>query len=246
MLARPGTALPVVIVTGMAFEARIARAPGVEVVYAARADRLERALEEVLARGASGVMSFGTAGGLAPDLTPGAVVVADAIDGPFGRVSTDAAWRERIISALSAALPSARVVCGPMAAVAAPVVCRQQKEALHGATGALAVDMESHIAAAQARERGLPFTVCRAIVDPAWRTLPPAATVGLREDGTTALAPILCELARAPGQLPAMIRLALDARAARSSLVAVRAQLLRAGALSVDASSADSGAGSTK
>lgn len=236
MASGSAAALPLVIVTGMAFEARIARGPGVEVVYAAHADRLERALEPVLARGASGVMSFGTAGGLAPDLMPGALVVADAIDGPFGRVSTDTAWRERILYALQASLSAKRVVCGPMAAVAAPVVTRRQKEALHDATGALAVDMESHIAAAHAGARGLPFAVCRAIVDPAWRTLPPAATAGLREDGTTALAPILRELARAPRQLPSMIRLALDARAARASLVAARAGLLRADGSSIDVS----------
>lgn len=233
MAAGSGTTLPLVIVTGMAFEARIARAPGVEVVYAARADRLERALEPVLARGASGVMSFGTAGGLAPDLMPGALVVADAVDGPFGHLPTDSAWRERILSALCASLPATHVVCGPIAAVAAPVVSREQKEALHGATGALAVDMESHIAAKHAGIHGLPFAVCRAVVDPAWRTLPPAATAGLREDGTTALAPILRELARAPGQLPSMIRLAFDARAARASLVAARGKLLRAGGLSM-------------
>lgn len=231
MAADSRAALPLVIVTGMAFEARIARAPGVEVVYAARADRLERALEQALARGASGVMSFGTAGGLSPDLLPGALVVADAIDGPSGRISTDAAWRDRIASALRASLPATRVVCGAMAAVTVPVATQRQKASLHGATGALAVDMESHIAAAHAGARGLPFVVCRAIVDPAWRTLPPAATAGLREDGTTALAPILRELARDPRQLPAMIRLAFDARAARASLVAARAALLHAGAL---------------
>jgi hopanoid-associated phosphorylase len=227
-------ALPLVIVTGMAFEARIARGPGVEVVYAARADRLEQALTQALARGASGVMSFGTAGGLAEDLRPGALVVADAIDGPFGRVATDAAWTERIAAALASS--SSRqakmdIKRGALAAVAAPVVGRAQKEALHGATGALAVDMESHLAAAHARLRGLPFVACRAVVDPAWRTLPPAATAGLRDDGTTALAPILRELARDPAQLPAMIRLAFDARAARASLVAARASLLRSGAL---------------
>lgn len=225
-------ALPLVVVTGMAFEARIARAPGVEVVYAARAERLEAELAKALARGASGVMSFGTAGGLAPGLMPGSMIVADAIDGPFGRVSTDLIWSGRIASALRSSLPAMRIEQGPLAAVVAPVVTRGQKEALHGSTGALAVDMESHIAAAQAGARGLPFVVCRAVIDPAWRTLPPAATAGLREDGTTALAPILRELARAPAQLPAMIRLAFDARAARASLVAARAALLRAGALS--------------
>jgi hopanoid-associated phosphorylase len=233
MAAGAGAALPLVIVTGMAFEARIARAPGVEVVHAARAERLERMLEEVLSRGAAGVMSFGTAGGLSPDLRPGAIVVAEAVDGPAGRRSTDIDWSARIASALRASLPAARIEFGPMAAVTAPVVTQAQKQALHRTTGALAVDMESHVAAEQARLRGLPFAVCRAIVDPAWRTLPPAATAGLREDGTTALGPILRELARGPGQLPAMIRLAFDARAARSSLVAAKAALLDAGALRV-------------
>ncbi|MBN3803296.1 hypothetical protein GXB81_09540, partial [Paraburkholderia sp. Ac-20336] len=56
--------LPVIVVTGMAFEARIARgdgSDGVEVVYAARADLLERALNAALERGAAGIVSFGTA-----------------------------------------------------------------------------------------------------------------------------------------------------------------------------------------
>ncbi|KAB0660391.1 hypothetical protein F7R23_07495, partial [Burkholderia diffusa] len=65
--------LPVIAVTGMAFEARIARGHGVEAVFAARADRLERALAEATARGCAGIVSFGTAGGLAPDLAPGAL-----------------------------------------------------------------------------------------------------------------------------------------------------------------------------
>lgn len=225
-------ALPLVVVTGMAFEARIARAPGVEVVYAAHAERLDHALRQALARGASGVMSFGTAGGLAPGLSPGALIVAAAVDGPSGRIATDLAWSERIASALGASLPATSIERGVLAAVAAPVVTRAQKEALHRTTGALAVDMESHIAGVQAVALGLPFVVCRAIVDPAWRTLPPAATAGLREDGTTAIAPILRELARGPAQLPAMIRLAFDAHAARSSLVAAREALLRKGALS--------------
>lgn len=235
-----GAALPLIIVTGMAFEARIAQGAGVEVVYAARADLLERALAQALSRGASGVMSFGTAGGLAPSMLPGALVVADAIEGPTGRRPTDAAWRDRIVTALRASIRTARVESGPMAAVAAPVVSEREKAALHRSTGALAVDMESHIAAEQADAHGLPFAVCRAIVDPAWRTLPPAATAGLREDGTTALAPILRELARSPGQLPAMIRLAFDARAARLSLVAARAALQRADALAPPAALASS------
>jgi hopanoid-associated phosphorylase len=230
--------LPVIIVTGMAFEARIARGDGsdrVEVVYAARADLLERALSAAVARGAAGIISFGTAGGLAPDLEPGALIVADAVDGPFGRLETDRQWAERIAAALTASGAgdglAGRLRRGSMAAVAAPLISAADKRALHNSTGALAVDMESHIAGATAAAHGLPFAVCRAVVDPAWRTLPPAATAGLRDDGSTALGPILRELVRQPSQLGALIRLAADARAARATLVQARRAMGEGGAL---------------
>jgi hopanoid-associated phosphorylase len=231
MTSATGDALPVVAVTGMAFEARIARGEGVEVVFAARADLLERALKAALARGCSGVISFGTAGGLAPDLEAGTVIVADAVDGPFGRVATDAAWTQRLAAALDVTPMAARLRRGTLAAVTAPLTSADDKQALHLKTGALAVDMESHIAGAIAAAHGLPFTVCRAIVDPAWRTLPPAATAGLRDDGHTAIGPILRELVRQPSQLGSLIQLAADARAARQSLVQARRTLGAAGAL---------------
>ncbi|HEX7931736.1 MAG TPA: phosphorylase, partial [Paraburkholderia sp.] len=198
--------LPVIVVTGMAFEARIARGKGVEVVYAARADLLERALSAAVARGCSGIVSFGTAGGLAPELKPGALIVADAVEGPFGHVPTDSAWSDRLAAALTVGPLGARLQRGPMAAVTAPLMSADDKRALHRSTGALAVDMESHLAGAMAAARGLPFAVCRAIVDPAWRTLPSAATAGLRDDGSTALAPILRELMRQPSQIGALIQ----------------------------------------
>ena len=219
------TAQPVIAVTGMAFEARIARGDGVQAVYAARSDLLERALAAALARGASGVISFGTAGGLAADLGAGTLIVADAIDGPNGRVPTDPAWHERIVSKLVATPPKAPWQCGVLAAVTAPLETVETKAALNRARGALAVDMESHVAAAMAKAHGVPFMACRAIVDPAWRALPQAAIAGLRDDGTTALMPILASLVRAPSQLGAMIRLAGDARAARASLTEARRTL---------------------
>lgn len=225
------SSLPVIVVTGMAFEARIARGEGVEVVYAARADLLERALSAAVARGCAGIVSFGTAGGLAPDLEPGSLIVADAIEGPFGRLETDRQWADRLAAAMAAGPLAVRLRRGLMAAVTAPLVTADDKRALHRAAGALAVDMESHIAGATAAAHGLPFAVCRAIVDPAWRTLPSAATAGLRDDGSTALGPILRELLRQPSQLGALLQVAVDARAARTSLVQARQAMAEAGAL---------------
>ncbi|WP_087668954.1 phosphorylase [Caballeronia humi] len=215
----------------MAFEAQIVRGRGVDVVFAARADWLERALSEAVARGCSGIVSFGTAGGLAPDLEAGTLIVADAVVGPLGRIATDVTWSNRIADALPVGFRMRR---GVMAGVTAPVTSEQQKRLLFQSTGALAVDMESHIAGAIASARGLPFAVCRAIVDPAWRTLPTAATAGLRDDGHTAIVPILRELLRQPSQFGALLRLAGDARAARTSLVQARQAMSAAGALAFD------------
>ncbi|MDR5857135.1 phosphorylase [Caballeronia sp. LZ062] len=216
----------------MAFEAKIVRGRGVDVVFAARSDWLERALSDAVARGCSGIISFGTAGGLAPDLEPGTLIVAESVSGPFGTLPTDEAWSARIVDALAGTPLARNLRCGPMAAVAAPVTSESDKRSLHSSTGALAVDMESHIAGAIATARGLPFAVCRAVVDPAWRTLPRAATAGLRDDGTTAIGPILRELARQPSQIGALLQLAGDARAARSTLVRARRALEKARALS--------------
>jgi hypothetical protein len=122
----------------MAFEARVAQGDGhdnVVAVYAARADLLDRALKAALDRGVSGVISFGTAGGLAPDLEPGTVVIADAVDGPFGRIETDAAWSARIAEALRASPLGERVRCGVEAAVAKPLTGAADKAALHRSTG---------------------------------------------------------------------------------------------------------------
>jgi hopanoid-associated phosphorylase len=217
----------------MAFEARIAQGPGVDAVFAARSDLLERALSEALAQGCSGIISFGTAGGLAPELVPGDVIIASAVSGPLGVIETDAEWSARLFAAFAGTPLAARTVRGTMAGVAAPLSGAQEKDSLYRSTGALAVDMESHIAGAIAKARGLPFAICRAIVDPAWRSLPKAATVGLRDDGTTTILPILRELLREPSQLGALLKIAGDARAARTSLVQARHAMAVAGAFEV-------------
>ena len=73
------------------------------------------------------------------------------------------------------ALGRRRVVRGGLAGVEEVVVAQACKAALRSETGAAAVDMESHIAAAYAAEAGLPFAALRVISDPASRALPALA-----------------------------------------------------------------------
>ena len=89
-----------------------------------------------------------------------------------------------------------------------------EKAALHAQTGALAVDMETHIAARVAARHGLPFAAIRVISDTAHEALPPAALVGMNPDGSMALGKVLASLARTPAQLPALIRTGRNAEIA--------------------------------
>jgi hopanoid-associated phosphorylase len=200
----------VLTVSGLAREARIAAGPGVRSL-AASGPRLAGLIEAGIGDGAAGILSFGIAGGLDPRLRPGAVILAGGIITSDKRWPVDAAWRARLAARLREALP------GDLAGVDAPVLSPAGKAAL-AASGALAVDMESHVAARLAAARGLPFAALRVVCDPADRAIPPAAIAGMREDGGTDLGAILRALLSAPGQLPTMVRLPSEARAAFAAL----------------------------
>jgi adenosylhomocysteine nucleosidase len=202
----------VVAVTCLAFEARIAAGSGVTVLCG-DADRLSATLEAEVLHGARGIISFGIAGGLSLDLAPGDWVVASRVLSATGQFATDRAWSARLLDALPGAIHA------PTYAVDAPVMESAAKVTLGQATRAVAVDMESHIAAKVASRHGLPFAACRVIIDPASRTLPPAALVGLRPDGTPDAGAVLRSVLRRPAQIPALVRTALDARAARQALL---------------------------
>ena len=75
-----------------------------------------------------------------------------------------------------------------------------EKLALGVAHGALAVDMESHVAAAVAQERGLPFAILRCVSDGARHLLPHAITVSMRPDGGVDGRAMLRSLATRPAQ----------------------------------------------
>jgi hopanoid-associated phosphorylase len=211
---------PVIAVTGLAFEARIAKGPGVTVVCGgAVADKTEAGLKRAIAGGARGIISFGTAGGLAPRLAPGDWVVGNAIIAGARRWPADARWTAKLLESLPGAMGA------PLASVEAPAAGASGKRALHEATGAVAVDMESRIAARLAHAHGLPFAAFRVIVDPAGRCLPPAALAAMRPDGGVNIGAVLASLAWQPGQIPLLIRLALDARAAKAALLRGRRML---------------------
>ena len=202
-----------IVVVGLAFEARIAARSAGKVVCAGAGRDLALAVHDSIDADCRGLMSFGVAGGLQPDLTPGTCIVAsDVIDGER-RYSTDAGWSQRLLQSI----PKSQ--SGVVAGAAGPVATSAAKSALHRATGAVAVDMESHIVAKVAAGRRLPLAVLRVVCDPAARALPDVAFRSVRADGTTDVMGLLRSLARQPRHVPALIRVALDARSARATLL---------------------------
>jgi len=208
------TLAPVLCTSGLAAEARIARAAGFQVIVGAGDPHRTAALVAAAVQRAKCLISFGVAGGLAPHLRPGDVVLSAEV------IGEDRRWRanedfQRQVSDLGAAIGAAD---GPVLGARVALASEDDKARAWRETGALAVDMESAIVADAAAAAGIPFLVLRTIADPATRTLPSAALIPLSADGTPAISRVLCEVLRQPRQIAALFRLACETRRALAAL----------------------------
>ncbi|WP_024517362.1 phosphorylase [Bradyrhizobium sp. Tv2a-2] len=215
---------PVLIVTGLVQEARIAAGPGMVVVCSSSDPKQLRALLTVFDPSTiRGVISFGVAGGLDPSLKPGDIVLATEV------VAGDARWlaglslNDEVVANLAL---KRRIVRGGLAGAEEVVVQQARKAALWLQTGAAAVDMESHIAAAYAADAGLPFAALRVISDSAQRSLPTLAKSAIRPDGKIDLRKILSGVVRNPSALSALVSTGIDFNRALRSLRGCRSFLL--------------------
>jgi hypothetical protein len=98
----------------------------------------------------------------------------------------------------------------------------ETKSGLHRTTGALAVDMESQVAARFAYQRKLPLAGLRVISDDASHVLPPAALVAMKPDGGIALGRVLWSLLKKPAQIPALVHTARTSNKAFAGLLRCR------------------------
>lgn len=209
--------MPLAALCGFAAEARLARRFGL-IAFATGGDAVRgRVLAAQAAETADGLISFGIAGGLAPRLATGTLllprmVIADNDE----RLTADAGLHGSILAALAAAGLHAET--GDLLARETIVATKQAKAAQHAQFGALAVDLESQHAARAAQAVGKPFLVLRAIADPASRGLPPAALAGLHPSGHAAPGRVLASLLRQPGQIPDLIATAYDTKRALAAL----------------------------
>ena len=205
-------------VTGLAAEAALARDLGLAVaVGAGTRAGTEAAIAELLARPVLGLVSFGIAGGLAPGLPTGTVLLPAAIRGGDGSAHwVDIDWPERLAKGARAA--TLAVLVGGMLGADEIAATTAAKAELHRTTRAVAVDLESHIVAAAAARARVPFVVLRAIADTAQQDLPPAALLPLTRRGRPNLPRVLLSIAVQPRQVRTLRALDREFRAALDAL----------------------------
>jgi hopanoid-associated phosphorylase len=204
----------VIVVTGLAFEARIAAGPGVVALSGSAAK--PEAVSAAVQQGCQGIISFGVAGGLASHLKPGSCIVARSVVMGDRRIDSHREWSDRLLATIPGSIHA------DIAAAETPVCSPRDKKKMALATGAVAVDMESGTSAIAAFKHKLPFAALRVVADPFHRSLPPAALAERLVDGKTDLSAVWRSILAQPSQLGGLFRLALDTRTARAALVRSR------------------------
>jgi adenosylhomocysteine nucleosidase len=207
----------IVAVTGLDREARVlARPETITVVGGGDRRALELRIQTAVEAGARRILSIGICGALSPVLRVGDCVVATEIVFGEERLATNLAWTSELL----AQVPGAHL--GILAGSDSIVSDRTAKGRLHRDTAAVAIDMESHIAAKMARQHALPFAALRVVSDSHRQSLPPAALVAMSKSGKVDVGAVLRSLVSKPMQIPALIRTAWEAEKAFQALFRCR------------------------
>lgn len=186
------------------------------------------AAANLIAAGATALVSWGMAGGLDPALPAGRIFLPGEVSAADGvAVATALIWREQLAAALR---PHHPLCGGTLLTSPVAVTSVAAKAALFQATGAAAVDMESLSVARAALAQGLPFIAVRVIVDVASDALPEAVHE-LTDASGVRLGRLLGQLTRRPLEVLALARLTRRYLAANRALAAVA----RSGALAPQA-----------
>ena len=174
-------------------------------------------------QGVHGLISWGCAAALTDHLSPGALLLPQRIRSEEGlELAVDAEWHAKVKQSvwthhtahIETLIESSVVVASA-----------HDKRALHHASGACAVDMESAALARVAHARGIPFLVIRSVADPAGLDFPPALLDALNQRGDVRMGALLTGLLRNPRAIPDLMALGRHFKAAMKTLNATRSLL---------------------
>ncbi len=189
-----------------------------------------RALDWILSKPAldqvpyvpTSLLFAGYAGALSPELRVGDIVMADEVTDMKGASWPTAGPRLALAPRHGNAL---RIFPGRLLTTDHLAATLEEKQRLGQQYQALAVDMESALFAARCTQAGLPFACVRSISDDLNTRLSPALA-SLLSAGTVSPWRVLGLLARQPGIVPELWRLARDTKVASETLARALADLL--------------------
>jgi adenosylhomocysteine nucleosidase len=181
--------------------------------------RARVAANALLKEGATALLSWGSAGGLAPGLMPGSVILPRTVIAANRTCCyTDPAWHGRLAARLTGRVD---LHTEPLAESRGVLARPDEKAALAKDTGAVAVDMESAAVGMAAGAARVPFMAVRVIADPSDMAIPLLALRIFGSSGRLNLPRLLAELMRHPFALPPLLRLGWHMRSATKMLSAV-------------------------
>jgi adenosylhomocysteine nucleosidase len=185
------------ILCGLEQEASLARQVngGMVACAAAQPQKARWLARELIAKGATRLISFGVAGGLEPGLPIGSMILGIHVASRDGIWTCDKDW----LNQLSQKLPAAH--CGGVWGSEILIPTAADKRALYEKSRCLIVDMESQCAAQIAAEASIPFAVLRAVCDASDMEVPPALMAAIGENGSTNYKGAILHLLRHPGQI---------------------------------------------
>lgn len=210
------------VICGLEMEARIARkfAGDNVAVSAVKANVARERTAELINNGATQIMSFGLAGGLAPDLCSGDIVIGTHV------ATKDKVYKcdDGLIDHLIGILGSVR--CGAVWGSEGILAKAADKQALYKSSSCLIADMESYHVGEVAALHKVPFAIVRAVVDVASFNIPPASLVPIKDDGRTDLVGVAGSIIRNPLQVLHLVDLGASAFKATRSLEIIAAKLV--------------------
>jgi len=181
--------------------------------------RAALASRSLVQEGATALVSWGSAGGLSPDLSPGSLILPKIIiASDQSHYPVDAAWHTRLCDRLRGRV---RFYTDPLVESVGVVRTPSEKTALFRRTGAVGVDMESAAVASVAREAGVPFIAVRAVADAIDTTIPKCVLDTFDEFGRLSPIKLILGLAEHPAEMLGLLRIGRSYRAAQRTLAAV-------------------------
>jgi adenosylhomocysteine nucleosidase len=173
----------------------------------------------LLEKGATALLSWGSAGGLAPELFPGNLILPKTvIASDQSLYHVEVSWHQRLCNRLRGRV---EFHTEPLVESTAVVCTPAEKAVLFHRTGAIGVDMESASVAAVAQEAQVPFMVVRAIADSINTTIPESALNAADEFGRSSFLKLIQGLAKHPGEIFDLVHIARHYRAAQRTLAMV-------------------------